>query len=111
MTFQEAYDIIMTEQADQADTKQAIDLMNWYKDNVLELEDYETDKLYKALDRIKKRNEWNTYISDGKLIIEPHSEEIEAIINTDDFKNYVSEAVGRYTNCYSGGFEHETDKD
>lgn len=96
MTFQEAYNIIMNEQADQADTKQAIDLMNWYKENVLELEDYETDKLYKALEHINKRNEWHTYISNGKLIVEPHSEDIEAIIKTDDFKSYVSEAVKSY---------------
>lgn len=97
MTFQEAYKIVMNEQADQADTKQAIDLMNWYKDNLLELEDYETDKLYKALERINDRKEWHTYTSNGKLIIEPHNEDIEAIIKTDDFKNYVSDMIKKYT--------------
>ena len=110
MTFQEAYNIVMSNEPEQA-VERAVKVLRWYSDNTLELEDYETDKLYQALEHINKRNEWHTYIGNGKLIIEPHNKEIEDIIKTDDFKNYVSEAVKSYTNRYSGGFKNETNKD
>lgn len=96
MTFQEAYNIVMSNEPEQA-VERAVKVLRWYSDNTLELEDYETDKLYKALERINKGKEWHTYISNGKLIIEPHNEDIEAIIKTDYFKNYVSDMIKKYT--------------
>lgn len=55
MTFQEALTVIYADKG--AHTREtigeAVGTLYFFRDNILELEDYETDQLYKALDHIK----------------------------------------------------------
>lgn len=53
MTFQEAVQHVYAGTHDQ----KVIDTLKWYEDNVLELEDYQTDELYKVLDKINGGNQ------------------------------------------------------
>lgn len=54
MTFQEAVTVIYAPAgADDSKTMQkAVDTIKFFEDNILELEDYETDQLYKSIDYI-----------------------------------------------------------
>ena len=54
MTFQEAVTVIYAERGahDSKTMQKAIDTIKFFRDNVLELEDYETDQLYKSIDYI-----------------------------------------------------------
>lgn len=56
MTFQEAREIIHAKPGthDSKTMQKAIDTIKFFEDNILELEDYETDQLYKALEYIEK---------------------------------------------------------
>ena len=49
MTFKEAVQHVYAGTHDQ----KAIDTLKWYENNVIELEDYQTDELYKALEHIE----------------------------------------------------------
>lgn len=56
MTFQEAVTVINVSYAYPSKVvKEAVDTIKFFEDNVLELEDYETDQLYKALEHIKNK--------------------------------------------------------
>lgn len=50
MTFQEAVQHVYAGTHDQ----KVIDTLKWYENNVLELEDYETDELFKVIRFINK---------------------------------------------------------
>lgn len=56
MTFQEAFEVVCYGRHDNDTINKAVSVIEWYEDNVLELEDYETDQLYKALRYIRKNN-------------------------------------------------------
>ena len=55
MTFREACEVICAPYGtyDSAEVDKAIRAVHWYRDNILELEDYQTDELYKILDYLK----------------------------------------------------------
>lgn len=54
MTFQEAITVIYADQGahDNEMMQKAIDTAKFFEDNILELEDYEADQLYKSIDYI-----------------------------------------------------------
>lgn len=53
MSFQEAFKVVCYGGHDNDTINKAVSVIEWYEANVLELEDYETDQLYKALDHIR----------------------------------------------------------
>lgn len=57
MTFQEAVTVIYAPAGtqDSYTVSKAVSTVKWYENNVLELEDYETDQLYKALKHINEK--------------------------------------------------------
>lgn len=76
MTFQEAVKIIYANDESEKISvyRQAIETAKWYENNVLELEDYETDQLYKVL----------AFINENKLEVQTMKTQNEQVQLTAD---------------------------
>lgn len=104
MTFKEAITIIYAA----ADTygkesfTEAVRTVKWYENNVLELEDYETDQLYKALEYIEKiqAKDYHIAFTEERLRVQPYTTEAAKIIHSEEFKAGVKEIIERYRKEY-----------
>lgn len=99
MTFQEAIAVIYADQGahDNEMMQKAIDTVKFFEDNVLELEDYETDQLYKAVDyinnnklgEIEMTNEQTVNVEELKDMAAKLNEMMKVVLLQNSFIDFV----------------------
>lgn len=104
MTFKEAITIIYAAEDTYGKKSftEAVRTVKWYENNVLELEDYETDQLYKALEYIEKiqAKDYHIAFTEEGIRVQPYTTEAAEIIHSEEFKAGVKEIIERYRKEY-----------
>lgn len=104
MTFKEAITIIYTAEDTYGKESftEAVKTVKWYENNVLELEDHETDQLYKTLEYIEKiqAKDYHIAFTEEGIRVQPYTTEAAEIIHSEEFKAGVKEIIERYRKEY-----------